>query len=166
MWWIFLRKAFFPLETKLAIVIPSQRHATGLSCTAEGGIALACRPRSYPDFPVTHASLSRARNSPKPQFSKIAKTNFNITVKPKGLITTHFFLKCFKIASSACIWTLNEACKRKQNNTCAWRYFLQVHVIQLIAPSPEVPQRAFTYGGNGKGRTISFLKHPMNCADT
>lgn len=104
--------------------------------------------------------------SPKPQFSKTVKTNFNLMVKPKSLITTHFFFKFFKIAFSACIWTLNEACEWKQKNTCAWRYFLQVHVIQLIAPSPEVPQTAFAYSGNGKGRTISFLKHPMNCADT
>lgn len=51
---------------------------------------------SYPDSPVTHARLSRTHNrtgisSPKPQFSKRVKSNFNLKVKPKGLITTHFF---------------------------------------------------------------------------
>jgi len=41
-----------------------------------------------------------------------------------------------------------------------------VQAVQLTAPSPAEPQTALTYGGNGKGRTISFMKHPMNCADT
>lgn len=92
MWLIFLRKEFFPLETKLAIVIPSQGQATGLSRTAEGGISLASRPRSYPDW-LTQVSPEHATGilSPKPQFSEIVKTNFNLIVKPKSLITTYFF---------------------------------------------------------------------------
>lgn len=133
-----------------------------------------CRGKPLIPGPIlTLQWLSRAHNrtgisSPKPQFSKRVKSNFNLKVKPKGLITTHFFFlnAFFLIAFSAYIWTINEASEQNQKNTCAWRYFLQGHILQLIAPSPEAPQTAFTHGGNGKGRTISSLRHPMNPADT
>lgn len=38
--------------------------------------------------------------SPKSQFSKTVKTNFNLMVKPKSLITTHFFFFFFNVLKS------------------------------------------------------------------
>lgn len=171
MWLIFLRKQLFSLETKLAIVNPSQRHATRLSCTAEGGISLASCPQSHPDFPVTQDSVPEHTTGilpPKPPIQNIVKPNFKLTVKPQDLITALFFFfpDVLKLGGFACISTLNEACEWKQKNTCAWIHFLQVHIIQLIAPSPEVLQTAFTHSGNSKGKTISFMKCPINCTDT
>lgn len=53
-----------------------------------------------------------------------------------------------------------------QEYKCMKIFLTGAHDIPILYSFPEVPQIAFTYGGNRKGKTNSFLKHPMNCAYT